>query len=143
MDIALLIVLIIILATVFIRVRLFPQVVHRRKLTDSEHQPSGQRAGRKPAFSYKSVSVVCDVDACAAARNITDKRFLTFEAPVVPLPDCTSGLCSCKYVHHQDRRMQTIDRRALIALSSEPIQHRDVECLRNSTGRRRSDWKPI
>lgn len=34
----------------------------------------------------------------------TKRRFLWSEAPLLPLPNCTSEHCRCRYAHYQDRR---------------------------------------
>jgi hypothetical protein len=31
-------------------------------------------------------------------------RYLSREAPPLPLKDCTSPECTCRYEHHEDRR---------------------------------------
>jgi hypothetical protein len=32
------------------------------------------------------------------------QRFLSREAPQLPLKDCASASCTCRYQHHEDRR---------------------------------------
>lgn len=32
------------------------------------------------------------------------KRFLSGDAPRLPLPSCGAPTCNCRYVHHGDRR---------------------------------------
>jgi hypothetical protein len=44
------------------------------------------------------------VIACAAARKLEDQRFLSREAPRLPLRNCDYPNCECHYVHHADRR---------------------------------------
>lgn len=34
----------------------------------------------------------------------THKRYLSGEAPLLPLPGCTATYCQCRYVHYEDRR---------------------------------------
>lgn len=34
----------------------------------------------------------------------THKRYLSSEAPLLPLPGCTASYCQCRYVHYEDRR---------------------------------------
>jgi hypothetical protein len=48
--------------------------------------------------------------ACAAARACKDKRYLSTEAPRLPLAACDAASCKCKYRHFEDRRAG--DRRA-------------------------------
>lgn len=57
------------------------------------------------ASAFKAVAIVCDdAIACPAARALDGKRFLGAEAPKLPLPDCTTDVCTCTFHHHPDRR---------------------------------------
>ena len=40
---------------------------------------------------------------CDAVLEIEGKKFLSAEAPTLPLPGCNVN-CSCRYVHYDDRR---------------------------------------
>jgi hypothetical protein len=53
---------------------------------------------------YHAVSIKITGSACRAARELTGQRFLSTEAPALPLPDCTMAECHCRFVHHKDRR---------------------------------------
>jgi hypothetical protein len=54
---------------------------------------------------WHAVSIVPKAGACASARSIAGKRFLSSEdPPPLPLKDCTAASCSCCYAHHSDRR---------------------------------------
>ena len=53
---------------------------------------------------YHAVSIHYRMNACEAAKQLTDKRFLSNEAPKLPLPECTASTCQCRYGHHEDRR---------------------------------------
>ena len=49
--------------------------------------------------------MVPGASACEAAQRMRDKRFLTREAPRLPLKDCDhQDKCQCKYQHLPDRR---------------------------------------
>ena len=61
-------------------------------------------AAVKPVMSYHAVTVVVGDRACAAARAIEQKRFLSREAPKLPLKNCDYPNCQCHYAHHDDRR---------------------------------------
>lgn len=55
--------------------------------------------------SWHAVSVVAQSGACPAAEGLRDRRFLSDEAPALPLPECSSPwLCKCIYRHYSDRR---------------------------------------
>lgn len=58
---------------------------------------------------YHCVELVVDYDACQAATQLASKRFLSAEAPFVPLAKCDQANCNCYFRHHEDRRHE--DRR--------------------------------
>jgi hypothetical protein len=54
---------------------------------------------------YKAVVIVAAEEACAAAGQLRGKRFLSRNAPRLPLQECTrQDQCECKYRHLGDRR---------------------------------------
>jgi len=53
---------------------------------------------------FHAVSIVTGTYCCAAARQYADRRFLSSEAPRLPLEACTATECRCRYRHHDDRR---------------------------------------
>jgi hypothetical protein len=53
---------------------------------------------------YRGVSVRFRATACEAAKQLAGKRFLARQAPPLPLPECNSAHCTCRYVYHDDRR---------------------------------------
>jgi len=53
---------------------------------------------------FHAVSIKTGEKACAAAREISGKRFLSSAAPRLPLPGCDVRECQCRFVHHNDRR---------------------------------------
>jgi hypothetical protein len=60
---------------------------------------------------YHAVSIQAGPRCCQAAKALTGVRFLSTEAPRLPLPQCEAGTCECKYLHHEDRR--AVERRAV------------------------------
>jgi hypothetical protein len=55
--------------------------------------------------SWKAVAIVAGNSACPAALQLSGKRFLSRNAPRLPLPECTrQDQCQCKYRHLSDRR---------------------------------------
>ncbi len=59
------------------------------------------RDGKK----WHSVSVKPGRSGCKAVQELKHKRWLSKDAPVLPLKDCQQpGHCSCVYQHHADRR---------------------------------------
>lgn len=58
-----------------------------------------------PNKNWLGVKVVPGNGACEAALRLRERRFLTREAPRLPLPDCNrQNQCQCKYQHLPDRR---------------------------------------
>lgn len=53
---------------------------------------------------FHAVSIKTGDKACAAAGEISGKRFLSSAAPRLPLPGCDVRECQCRFVHHKDRR---------------------------------------
>jgi hypothetical protein len=60
---------------------------------------------KKPANRWSAVSIVCTSASCAAAQALKGQRYLSADAPRLPLSDCTSAeTCPCVYRKHPDRR---------------------------------------
>lgn len=57
------------------------------------------------AGKYHCVSVRQSAAACKVAKTIHEQRFLSAEAPLLPLQGCnTPNSCRCRYEHFSDRR---------------------------------------
>jgi hypothetical protein len=55
--------------------------------------------------AWHAVGVVPGEAACEAAQRLRGQRFLSRDAPRLPLPDCSNqDRCQCKYQHMTDRR---------------------------------------
>ena len=56
---------------------------------------------------WHAVSIIAKNESCDAARALRSARFLSAQAPRLPLAACTlRGACPCGYKHHSDRRGQ-------------------------------------
>ncbi len=101
-----------------------------------ERTPPPQPAA-KPR-SYAAVSVRPSAKgACRAAKLVTGQRFLTDQAPKLPLEDCDSARCDCRYIHYSDRRQE--QRRDIdVGISSRFFFGEE---RRQSAGRRATDRK--
>jgi hypothetical protein len=56
---------------------------------------------------WHAVSVVTGSSGCEAARALCATRYLSRDAPRLPLTECTfPKSCSCSYKHYVDRRGQ-------------------------------------
>jgi hypothetical protein len=72
-----------------------------RSKADEEAKTS---APKRPKRQWHAVSIVPATHSCAAAARLARKRFLSREAPELPLAGCDQELCGCRYGHHDDRR---------------------------------------
>lgn len=61
-------------------------------------------APKRPPRPWHAVSIVPGSQSCAAAAGLARKRFLSREAPTLPLKSCDEQHCTCHYEHHDDRR---------------------------------------
>jgi hypothetical protein len=53
---------------------------------------------------WHAVGVAPCLGACTTAQKAANVRYLSSEAPVLPLAGCSNKKCSCRYRHFQDRR---------------------------------------
>lgn len=75
----------------------------KKLLRNPEPEPAA-RAPRKAVSPHHAVVVVPGRHACAEACALRNQRFLSREAPVLPLASCGSLNCECRYEHYDDRR---------------------------------------
>lgn len=83
-------------------------IYSKRSKAKSSKKHSSKAIKRKQDF--RAISIQICPQACTAVKELRDKRVLTGQAPMLPLADCNVSDCTCKYVHHNDRRSQE-DRR--------------------------------
>jgi hypothetical protein len=89
---------------------------------------------RKSRHRWHAVIIVAPAKACGAALACKGKRFLSSEAPLLPLKQCDAARCDCKYRHFADRRGEP--RRAEeTGVASKPVQTN----RREKRGRRATD----
>lgn len=70
-------------------------------------QPAGRGPGslkHKLARRFHGISLKPGRQACPAIQGLTGQRYLSAEAPALPLPGCDQQKCQCVYSHHGDRR---------------------------------------
>lgn len=91
-----------------------------------------------PASHFPAVSVHPSPAGCQAAKALKSKRFLSDEAPRLPLEGCEAAVCHCIYHHHSDRRSGNRDRRALGGDRFSPLSDSNAN-RRSSAGRRELD----
>ena len=59
---------------------------------------------KKPASAWHAVCIAPGERACDAARLLAGRRFLSRDAPSLPLKNCDNAACTCRYEHYDDRR---------------------------------------
>lgn len=87
-----------------------------RPLTSSLEQPPIEKS---PAVTnngtsihpYHSVTLEGGLDCCEAMQQIKHKRYLSADAPTIPIKGCDKADCHCHYQHFEDRRQPDSDRR--------------------------------
>lgn len=96
---------------------------------------TGKSAAPKQKPQYAGVEIIPRKGACCSAvRATAGQRFLTYEAPLLPLPDCDMARCNCRYRQVPERRTD-IRRDADVGIGSSIAMFRE-DCQR-STGRGR------
>ncbi|TAA47240.1 hypothetical protein [Corallincola spongiicola] len=60
---------------------------------------------------YHAVSIEQGLICCRHVEKLQHQRYLSHEAPHIPLPGCDQPTCQCRYKHHSDRRNRHNDRR--------------------------------
>jgi hypothetical protein len=58
----------------------------------------------RTAGLFGSVEIRTRKGACEAARSLGGQRFLSKEAPTLPLSGCAAAQCSCSFAKLSDRR---------------------------------------
>jgi hypothetical protein len=98
-------------------------------------QKEAVAAAGKP--KWHAVEVLAPRTSCPAAQALKGKRFLSTEAPLLPLPQCTrSGICACVYRKYPDRRAEERREGDDTAIRRSAIPSPD---RRTKRGRRKSD----
>jgi hypothetical protein len=63
-----------------------------------------EKPGAKPPQAYHAVSIQPGNPCCQRARALQGQRFLSRDAPPLPLKNCSRETCTCHYQHYDDRR---------------------------------------
>jgi len=92
---------------------------------------------RPAATPFHSVSIIAGAGACQTAKSLRNVRFLSAEAPLLPLISCDASRCNCKFAHYADRRRG--DRRNAYSAEYHGYSVHGGEERRERRGRRQSD----
>src|SRR5579862_3975309 len=68
--------------------------------------------------AWHAVSIVRGRQACGAVAELSGRKWLSAEAPQLPIKGCDAKQCDCRYRHYDDRR--SADRRETNGLVSAP-----------------------
>lgn len=101
------------------------------RLRHSVSESPAKRTSREP---FHAVTVRTTAKSCAAAHQIAGRKYLSAEAPRLPLESCHCANCPCRYVHSADRRGRQRRMR-----SNERIVRRVIGDNRRGPGRRAAD----
>jgi hypothetical protein len=76
---------------------------------NARRRPTAAQAAKIPRHHWvtnpwHAVSIVSGTPPCQKARSLARARFLSSQAPPLPLQGCELRRCSCRYRHHEDRR---------------------------------------
>ena len=75
-----------------------------KALFGREAPEPGPAEPRKAPNRFHAVTIAPGQRACKEARALQGQRFLSREAPPLPLKNCGSPQCECRYEHYDDRR---------------------------------------
>lgn len=100
-----------------------------------------RRSGYGASAPFHAVSIHPEQQCCGAVQSIGQTRFLSEDAPGLPLPQCDYETCRCKYEHHEDRRTGARDRRFGVVPETETTEFWSLKNRRNAAGRRGGDFQ--
>jgi hypothetical protein len=85
--------------------QLVSDLFKRTKALFGRSEPEAKPAPvKKPINPWHAVSIAPRPGACKAANELLGQRFLSREAPPLPLKKCDKAECTCRYEHHENRR---------------------------------------
>lgn len=92
---------------------------------------------KKTRSPWHAVSIISTGGSCEAARALKGQRFLSADAPRLPLMECTSAAaCPCRYRKHPDRRAGPRREVEKTGLRRPPSEDQE---RRRRRGRRKTD----
>ena len=111
----------------------------RRRANERVETPvRRERRVATSSTAYHAVAIKAGPHACAAANEIAGTRYLSAEAPTLPLPDCNVVDCQCSFVHYKDRRTGK-DRRSPFSPAGSPATTGRFETERRAGSDRREN----
>ncbi len=116
-------------------------LIQKRKAKPEAAETSREDTQRQLAQKSTPFHAVCiepGPHSCAAAEELRGQRFLSADAPLLPLKNCTSSNCECRFVHFSDRRGRK-DRRSELPRGVGTGATGEFEVDRRDLKDRRSD----
>ena len=116
--------------------------VKSRKKTSSRAQRTKTEIRRYSdrKSTFHAVSIKPGGCGCEAVNAMGSERYLTSGAvPTLPVPNCTLLTCTCRYVHHDDRRSRQGNRRAAFSMQTDMYGVSGEKERRGRRGRRYTD----
>ena len=118
-----LLLLLVIVAAVVAFLVLRPRKSQPHKTLNKPRDPSRSRSAPGAGINnpYSATAISFDDNACDAVKALDGRLFLDADrnTPLLPLPGCDAPRCNCKYVHREDRREVSEDRRHPSGLQAE------------------------
>lgn len=110
---------------------------HRKRVKTAVQMSGRPVQVHRVTNPYHAVSIEAG-PYCAETKNrYGGVRFLSKEAPPIPLPSCNRANCGCRYVHHEDRRAGIDRRHRDVWEPASPLARRGDR--RRNSGRRVTD----
>ncbi len=75
----------------------------RSSKKDSLKRSQDKTAAKLKANPYHCVEIKMSYNACEAVLKLHGKRFLSADAPMLPVAECDQS-CRCTFKHYEDRR---------------------------------------
>lgn|GEM_PF-2015961 len=69
-------------------------------------RPRSRLAARGAGSRWHGVAINPSRGACVSARSLWNIRYLSKDAPPLPLTGCDAAVCRCHFRHYSDRRTQ-------------------------------------
>lgn len=140
MDITVIVILLALMVALFVKFRsgsTGPTKTAKKAKTKKTASSSEGTAAASRTFT--AVTIAPGLDACEAVLSFEGARFLSGDAPLLPLAVCSSSACTCKYMHYEDRRDLNEERRQLFSMRTELHASSGEEERRLRAGRRGPD----
>lgn len=100
-------------------------ILFRNRYIEYRHNAARQKLQQKlvqrenSTRTFHAVSILPARPSCKLVKRYTNTRYLTSDAPRLPLAGCRVQPCRCRYAHYQDRREE--DRRNPFGIDHVPI----------------------